>query len=121
MRLLADENFPEKAVDALHLAGHDIVWIKTIAPGITDRDVLQLAQDERRILLTFDKDFGELAFRVGLPSLAGIILFRLKPMPPTEIARIAVVVVQSRQDWHGHMSVVDERRIRMTPLRRRLR
>ena len=121
MRFLADENFPIDAVDALRLAGHDITSIRTLAPGISDHDVLKLAQVERRILLTFDKDFGELAFRVGLPSSSGIILFRLKPMSPGEVGQIAVSVLQSRQDWAGHMSVIDEKRIRMTPLRRRRR
>lgn len=121
MRLLADENFPLDAVEALLLAGHDIVSIRTISPGLPDRDVLKLAQIERRILLTFDKDFGELAFRVDLPSSSGIILFRLKPLSPVEVGNIAVNVLQSRQDWAGHMSVIDERRIRMTPLRHRRR
>jgi predicted nuclease of predicted toxin-antitoxin system len=73
MRLLADENFPMDAVNALSLAGHDILWIRTFAPGSPDQEVLRIAQAERRILLTFDKDFGELAFRIGLPSSSGII------------------------------------------------
>lgn len=118
MRLLADENFPIDAINALSSAGHDILWIHAVAPGVSDREVLRIAQVEKRILLTFDKDFGELAFRARLPSSSGIILFRLKLVPSIDIGRIAVRVLESRQDWAGHMSVVDERRIRMTPLRR---
>lgn len=121
MRLLADENFPLDAIDALRLAGHDILWIRAFAPGSSDRDILKLAQSEKRILLTFDKDFGELAFRIGLPSSSGIILFRLRMTSSAEVGRIAVDVLESRQDWAGHMSVIDEKRIRMTPLRRRHR
>lgn len=67
MRLLADENIPGDAVDALRAAGHDVVWIHTDAPGSTDPDVLALAQREGRIVVTFDKDFGELAWRTRLP------------------------------------------------------
>jgi len=59
MRFLANENFPGPAVTALRAAGHDVVWIRTAAPGSTDRDVLAQAAREERILLTFDKDFGE--------------------------------------------------------------
>lgn len=59
MRFLADENFPYDAVAALRDAGHDVVWIREAVPGISDEDVLKRAEAEERILLTFDKDFGE--------------------------------------------------------------
>ena len=74
MRFLADENFPYDAVQALHDDGHDIAWVRTDAPGISDRQVLARAMATHRILLTFDKDFGELAFHAGLPAACGIIL-----------------------------------------------
>jgi hypothetical protein len=61
MRFLANENFPGAAVKALVAAGHDVVWVRIAAPGTTDPDVLAWAAREERILLTFDKDFGELA------------------------------------------------------------
>jgi len=77
MRLLANENFPAAAVNALREKGHDVTWIRTEAPGINDKSVLARAQRESRILITFDKDFGELAFRSLLPAASGVILFRL--------------------------------------------
>ena len=67
MRFLANENFPRAAVAALEAAGHDVVWVRTAAPGASDRQVLAWAEREERILLTFDKDFGELARVAGLP------------------------------------------------------
>ena len=42
MRLLADENFPYDAVVALRDEGHDVVWIREAAPGISDKEVLSL-------------------------------------------------------------------------------
>jgi uncharacterized protein (DUF433 family) len=54
MRFLANENFPGAAVSALEAAGHDVVWIRTAAPGTTDPDVLAWAAREERILHTFD-------------------------------------------------------------------
>jgi predicted nuclease of predicted toxin-antitoxin system len=75
MRFLANENFPLDAVALLRKQGHDVAWIRQDAPGSLDEDVL--ARAENRILITFDKDFGELAFRVGLPVSIGIILFRI--------------------------------------------
>ena len=80
MRFLANENFPDAAVKALEAGGHDVVWVRTVAPGAADPDVLALAVREERILLTFDKDFGELAKSSGLPRGCGVILLRL-PMP----------------------------------------
>jgi predicted nuclease of predicted toxin-antitoxin system len=85
MRFLANENFPAAAVRAIAEAGHDIACVRTSAPGSTDVEVLAWAVRENRILLTFDKDFGELAWRAKLPAASGIILFRI-PMPPPDRA-----------------------------------
>jgi predicted nuclease of predicted toxin-antitoxin system len=67
MRFLANENFPGAAVSVLKFAGHDVVWVRTTAPGTSDPEVLAWAARESRILLTFDKDFGELARASALP------------------------------------------------------
>lgn len=94
MRFLADENFPGEAVAALRAAGHDVSWIGESSSGASDKHVLALAENENRILLTFDKDFGELAWRAGLPASCGIVLFRISALPAISIgaalmARIA--------------------------------
>ena len=68
MRFLANENFPQDAITALRQEKHDVVWIRTDAPGSGDEDVLVRARRESRILVTFDKDFGELAFHSRLPA-----------------------------------------------------
>jgi predicted nuclease of predicted toxin-antitoxin system len=74
------------------------------------------AASENRLLITFDKDFGELAFRQGLFSPSGIILFRIKAPSPAQVARVAIAVLEARTDWAGHFSVIEEGRVRMTPL-----
>lgn len=116
MRILANENFPGEAVAALRSRRHDVVWIRTDSPGSSDRSVIKRAVDEDRILITFDKDFGELAFRFGLSSPAGIILFRISARSPGDVARLSVSVLEGRSDWGGHFSVVEDDRVRMTPL-----
>lgn len=116
MRFLANENFPADAVAALRTRGHDVAWVRTDAPGSTDRKVLERAQAEERILVTFDKDSGELAFRAKLPSSRGIVLFRISAPSSEHVARVAVQVLESRTDWPGHFSVIEDDRIRMTPL-----
>ena len=116
LRILANENFPGEAIGALRLRGHDVAWIRTEAPGSSDREVLARAGLEGRILITFDKDFGELAFKSNLPAPCGIVLFRILLASPSKVAQRAVKALESRTDWAAHFSVIEEDRIRMTPL-----
>ena len=116
MRILANENFPGDAVEALRAQGHDVAWVRSDAPGSSDPQVLARAQAEGRILVTFDKDFGELAFRSGLPAPSGIVLFRISTPSSQHVARLAVAALESRTDWAGHFAVVEDDRIRHTPL-----
>lgn len=115
---LADENFPLDAVVAIRNAGYDVAWVMADSPGIDDLAVLARAQAEDRILLTFDKDFGELAFRRRLPSTSGVILFRAIMETSQATAALVVAAITSREDWRGHFSVIDSRRIRMRQLPR---
>jgi uncharacterized protein with PIN domain len=63
-RLLADENIAASLVRALREDGIDVSYVAELASGITDDEVLDLAKAEARLLLTEDKDFGELVFRM---------------------------------------------------------
>ena len=116
MRFLADENIPGDAVTELEAAGHDIVWVRTMAPGSKDEDILALAVREERIILTFDKDFGELAWRAGLPASTGIVLFRLPAPAPARVGAILAARISERIDWAGHFTVIEPGRVRMRPL-----
>jgi hypothetical protein len=117
MRFLANENFPGAAVSALGAAGHDVVWLRTAAPGATDPDVLAWAAREERILLTFDKDFGELARVSALPPRCGVVLLRV-PMPgPGDAGQRLADLITSRDDWAGSFSVIELGRVRMRPFR----
>jgi predicted nuclease of predicted toxin-antitoxin system len=116
MRLLANENFPSEAVDALRSRGHDVAWVRADAPGSSDRQVLDRAVAEDRLLITFDKDLGELAFRAGLPASTGVVLFRIRLTSPAQVAQRAVAVLEGRTDWAGYFAVVLDDRVRMTLL-----
>lgn len=116
MRFLADENFPGAAVRAIRQMKHEVAWVLEDSPSALDPVVLQRAIAEDRILLTFDKDFGELARSFGLPPSSGIILFRL-PMPSALMHGQSIAeIVCGRDDWAGFFSVVEPARIRMRPL-----
>ena len=116
MRFLANEDFPDEAVTALRSAGHDVVWVRNEAPGTGDPDVLASAARDERILLTFDKDFGELARTAATPLTCGIMLFRIRMPRAAEVGDRLVVLIASRDDWAGHFSVVEPGRVRMRPL-----
>jgi len=116
MRFLANENFPRAAVDGLRAAGHDVAWIRTEAPGATDEQVLARSRDEGRVLVTFDKDFGELVLRRGLAASQGVVLLRLPLAGPEELVARAVAALTARGDWVGHFSVIEGDRVRMRPL-----
>jgi predicted nuclease of predicted toxin-antitoxin system len=116
MRFLADENFPGAAVIALEAAGHDVIWVRRVAPGATDLDVLAWAARDERVLLTFDKDFGELARGAALPRTCGVVLLRV-PMPrPGDVGQRLVALIMARDDWTGYFSVIEPGRVRMRSL-----
>src|SRR5439155_9442899 len=77
MRFLLDESAELRIAAFLKQAGHDVTSIAEDHPrSIQDHEVLAIANAEQRILITNDRDFGELVFRQQLPH-AGVIYFRL--------------------------------------------
>jgi len=116
MRFLADENFPGDAVAARRDNGHDVEWVRSDAPGSRDSEVLARASSEKRILLTFDKDFGELAYKARVPATCGIVLFRVAMPAPAAVGPRLAALIASRTDWVGHFSVIEPGRVRMRPL-----
>jgi predicted nuclease of predicted toxin-antitoxin system len=115
-RMLANENVPADVVTALKADGHDVSWMRDVGPGTLDDRVLALALSEGRIVLTFDKDFGELAFNAELPASCGIVLFRLRANSSAALAALVVAALRTRFDWAGQFAVVEPGRIRMRPL-----
>jgi predicted nuclease of predicted toxin-antitoxin system len=116
MRLCANENIPEECVLRLRLSGHDVLWIREAAPGSPDHKVLSLAADQNRLLITFDKDFGELVFRCGAKASLGLILFRISQPSAAVVAERVDAVLASRDDWPGHFSVVEDFTVRLRRL-----
>ena len=91
MRFVADEGCDFAVTRALRAAGHDVVAIAEISPRIGDHEVLERAIDERRVLLTEDKDFGELVYaRARMNN--GVILLRF---PADARAAMADAVVDA--------------------------
>lgn len=116
MRLCANENIPEDCVLRRRQEGHDVSWVRETEPGSPDDAVLARAAAEGRLLITFDKDFGELIFRRGAKSSQGVVLFRIAQPSAAVVAERVAGVLASRDDWPGHFSVVEDFTIRMRRL-----
>jgi predicted nuclease of predicted toxin-antitoxin system len=116
MRILANENVSATVIRVLRDRGHDVLSVKESLRGEKDPAILARAQAEQRLVVTHDKDFGELAFRVGLPAECGVILLRLAGDDPAADNQRALQAIEGRSDWAGHFSVVSDDRIRMRPL-----
>ncbi|MGH7136678.1 MAG: DUF5615 family PIN-like protein [Pirellulales bacterium] len=79
MKYLADENVAARIVVWLRGRGDDVRYAAEERPGELDSEWLRQAEVEERLLLTSDKDFGELVFRDRLNS-HGVVLLRLKDL-----------------------------------------
>jgi len=86
MRFLANENFPLASIFYLQTASQDVVAVIKETPGARDWEVLQRAATEARVILTFDRDYGELIYRRRLSVPAGVVYFRYDPVSPEEPA-----------------------------------
>lgn len=115
-KFLANENVPGNAIVAARQAGIDLAWIKELAAGAPDEDVLALSFAQQRVLVTFDKDFGELAFRRGNDAASGVILLRPRLRSPQFLVQFVVTVLNQPIEWEAHFAVARESSIRVVPL-----
>lgn len=114
MKIVADEGIESKIVATLRQNGYDVLYIAESFPSISDTEVLQIALNESAILLTKDKDFGELIFKLKFPH-KGIVLVRLgENMSSIHKAEIILKAFQKHfEEFKGHFSVIDEEFIRI--------
>jgi predicted nuclease of predicted toxin-antitoxin system len=118
MQFIADENVPRHVFDRLRADGHDVTTIAGPLSGIPDREVLRAAESEGRILITADRDFGELLVRHRL-GVSGVIVFQLERLSnPAKADRVADVVAVHVDRLAGHLTVIEPARTRIRPLPR---
>ena len=92
MKLLADEGVDRPIVERLRKNSHQVWYVAEMEPGIADEVVLNLANQEEAVLLTADKDFGELVFRQERMT-TGVILIRLAGIAPVRKAEIVATAL----------------------------
>jgi predicted nuclease of predicted toxin-antitoxin system len=116
IKFLADVNVEKPLVDYLSKQGYDIKWVPDYNCEMPDEDLLQLANEENRIFITNDKDFGDLIFLQKRLSV-GTILFRVKGQKSEEkIKLMRKLLMGYRDKILNHYVVITKLKIRIIPL-----
>jgi predicted nuclease of predicted toxin-antitoxin system len=117
VNLIGDESIDRQIVNRLRQDGHAVRYVAEMEPGIPDDVVLNLANEAADLLLTADKDFGELVFRQGRFA-PGILLVRLAGLSPARKAEVvASAVNQHGEELRGAFAVLTPRSFRIRRLR----
>ena len=116
MRFVADVNLEFSVIGEIRSLGYEIIWIADLNPGMKDDELLAFAEEGKYILVTNDKDFGELVFRQRRLT-AGVILLRVKRQN-VEIKRerIRRLLKDFKDKLEGKFVVVSDSKVRFIDL-----
>ena len=108
MKFLVDECTGMSVVTCLRDEGHDVTAVAEVMPQADDEEILARAVSEGRIVVTNDKDFGELVYRSGWEH-RGVVLLRLRDERAENKARMMkVALVQVGERLRNRYVVVTE-------------
>ena len=112
IKFLADEGFSFPITSILKEMGYDVIWIGDFASGADDTKVFEISQKDGRIILTEDKDFGELAIRFKCKT-SGIIFLRIEPdQKELRKQKMLDLVRNFSNKLKGHLTIIDEQKFR---------
>ena len=113
MKLLANENFPYSSIFYLRSKGYDVFSIGIDNPSIKDSEVMKIAMDEGRVIVTFDRDYGELIFRHNYKPESGVIYLRFDEYEPHQPGLIVEQILHNKDiNLTRALTVVDIHGIR---------
>lgn len=111
--IVADESVDFRVVTTLRDLGCEVYSICEQSPSISDTEVLEIAVAKNALLITEDKDFGELVFRLQLPH-KGVLLIRVIPLPIEEkLKLISEAIIRNYEELLGAFSVLSGNTIRI--------
>lgn len=117
MLWLADENIPAQAIALLRQLGEDVFAIAEERRGITDQSVIEIAREQGRILISFDRDHGELIFNRAINAPRAVVLVRIFPPDPDQLHPLLSWLVELGQvRLDGYFTVLSDSGIRQRPL-----
>lgn len=107
MDLLADENIPGPVIRRLRSDGWNVSAIIDFAPGVDDTLIANQSKSANVVLLTQDRDFGELAFHRGVP-VAGVVMMQLERLSlPSQIERVSTFLAAEKDKLIGSFTVLE--------------
>jgi predicted nuclease of predicted toxin-antitoxin system len=113
MKFLANENYPAPSVNLLRQNGLDVLYIFESHPGLGDDNIVALASMEERIILTFDKDYGEIIFRYSKSMPPSVVFYRFKGTKPDTAAEILLQIIKEKlYILENHFTVIANDNIR---------
>ncbi|HLB59057.1 MAG TPA: DUF5615 family PIN-like protein [Bdellovibrionota bacterium] len=114
MKFLADECCDFSVVKALRESGYDVAVMSEISKGALDKKVLEISLEEQRILITEDKDFGELVYAYQRRSI-GVILLRFPSGGRAILSKALMQLLEKNHDSiKGKFVVIQPGKIRVT-------
>ena len=113
MKFLADENFEPQFVERLRSEGYEVIFLEEYEAGIEDGRMLEIAVRENAVVITNDKDFGELVFRHSQNS-KGVILLRLYDLRLAERIKITIKAIRERgAELENAFTVISKHSVRI--------
>jgi len=110
---LANENFPRPSILLLRKKGYAVRSIQETSQGESDEGVIQIARNENLIILTFDRDYGELIFRYAVDNPPAIVYFRFKGKEPQFVGQLLYdLLKEDKIEINNAFTVIDENSIR---------
>ena len=117
MKFLVDVGVGMRVQSWLQSQKYDSKAVRTLDPRMSDRDIIQLAADEQRMVITMDKDFGELVYHSGMTH-CGILLLRLEDANSAEkIAVLESILNNYAEQIENHFCVYQNDRLRIRKAR----
>ena len=118
MLLVADEGVDRAIVERLRSDGHEVLYVAEMAPGILDTAVLEMARQRDGVLVTADKDFGELVFRQGRAA-GGVVLLRVAGLSSRGKADLCSKALRTyASEIRGAFTVISPGVVRIRPRHR---
>ena len=110
---LANENFPKPSITLLRENGFGVASIQERSPGVSDETVFKEALNANLIILTFDRDYGELVFRYAPEHPPAVIYFRDKGSDPLFAGALLVKLLKEENiSFQNSFTVIEEKNIR---------
>jgi predicted nuclease of predicted toxin-antitoxin system len=120
MQFLANENFPLPSIKVLRSSGYLVKSVVEEMPAATDMEIVETARIEDLIILTFDKDYGEIIFRYGLIEPPPVVFFRYKGSSNEFAGQFIVDLLNdSKTELTNNFTVVEQGNIRQRQYRPR--